>query len=174
MKSPKEAFKLEKEWFESDAIITYDFCDFAGKQTNRQTGMTDIQALNKLLEKKNRYLRFRNCIDIEADFSLMRDFLTKLHKGEASFQIDPSNLNIVEGFRGGLHYHGDAQKVCGCTNANEFFEHEKDYYKHLNDTVRYIMTNNFSMDGVIKSNQTKLEFSKVRDKRFNFKEHRVT
>lgn len=167
-KFTEEAFKLEKEYFPEEAIITYDYCDFAGKQTNKQTGLTDIQALNKLLEIRNRYLRFKHCDNIEADFDLMRDFLTKLYKGEASFQIDPSNLNIIEGFRGGLHYHGDAQKICGCTNANEFFEHEKDYYKHLNDTVRYIITNNFSTDGVIRSNQSQLEFKAVKDKRFQF------
>ena len=168
-KFTEEAFKLEKEYFADEAVITYDFCDYAGNQPNKQTGTTDIQVLNKLLEKKNRYLRFKNCLDLETDFNLMRDFFTKLHKGEACFQIDPSNLNIIEGFRGGMHYHGDAQKVCGCTKANEFFEQERDYYKHLNDTVRYVITNNFSMDGVIKANQEKLEFSTTKDKRFNYK-----
>lgn len=168
----EETFKLEKQQF-GTANHIFDFCDHAGKQMNKQTGLTDIQALNKLLFKRNRYLRFRPCVDIEADFNLMRSFLTKLYKGEAGLQIDPSNVNMVEGFRGGLHYHGDVQKVCGCTQANEFFEGERDYYKHLNDTVRYVIVNNFSTDGPIKSEQTKLEMPTTKDQRFVFNNKNV-
>lgn len=166
-KFTEESFKIEKQNFE-DPIAIFDFCDAAGKQTNKQTGITDIQALNKLLDKRNRYLRFKTCLSLEDDFNLMRDFLSKLLKGETCFQIDPMNTNIIEGMRGGLHYHGDVQRICGCTQANEFFEAEKDYYKHLNDCVRYVITNNFSSDGPIHARQSKLDMPNVKDKRFQY------
>ena len=160
-------FSMEKEHF-PDAMHFFDFVDSAGKQPNKQTGFTDIQALNKLLEPKNRYLRFRTCISVEDDFNIVRGFLTRLQKGESCFQIDVSNTNIIEGFRGGMHYHGNSQKICGCTDSNEFFDSENDYYKHLNDCVRYIIVNNFSHDGPISSKQDKLDIPRTRDKRFTY------
>jgi len=161
----KEVFKLENDYFDSPNMV-FDYCDSAGKQPNKQTGQTDIQALNKLLEKKNRFLRFKTCVNLEDDFNLVRDFMTKIQKGEMCFQIDPCNFNIVEGFRGGMHYHGDVQRICGCTEANEFFEKEKEYYKHLNDCIRYIIVNNFSSTGPIKATQTSLEIKTTKDRRF--------
>lgn len=161
----KEAFIKENEDL-SNPIIAFDYCDQAGKQPNKQTGQTDIQVLNKLLEGRNRYLRYKYCFDLEDDFNLMRSFLTKLQKGEPCFQIDPECHNVIEGFRGGMHYHGTGQRICGCTEANEFFERENDFYKHLNDAIRYIIINNFTNDGPIKADQTSLDIKKTVDRRF--------
>lgn len=166
-KFAEEVFKIEKEHFESPIAI-FDYCDSAGLQINKQTGMTDIQVLNKLFESRNRYLRFKKSTNLEEDFAIIRNFMNKLVKGEVCFQIDPSNVNIIEGFRGGMHYHGDTQRVCGCTNANEFFEFERDYYKHLNDCIRFIFLNNFGIDGPINSKQDKLVIPSTKDKRFQF------
>jgi len=158
------AFSLEKEHF-GEAGLIFDFCDSAGKQKNKQTGLSDIQALNRILDKRGRYLRYKTCIDIEAEHDLVRTALSRLQRGEACFQIDNSNFVIVNAMRGGYHYHGDGERVCGC-GANEFFEREVDYNKHLMDCIRYVYTNNFGPHGAIRVDQRALDIPTVKDKRF--------
>lgn len=161
----KDAFALETAHFKETGLIL-DFCDHAGKQTNKQTGLTDIQVLNTLLEPKQRFLRCKPCVSIEDDHKVVRGLMTRLQRGEPCFQVDPSNHQIIGGLRGGYHFKNDEPSGTG---INEFFEKEKDYFKHLLDCIRYIVVNNFGVDGPIKITQETLEMPKSRDKRFQFK-----
>jgi len=145
----EEAILLEKQ-YAKDAVVIHDFCDIAGKQPNKQTGMTDIQVLDKVLFKKGRFLRYRKTHDLEDDHNIIRNLMTKLQKGDACFQVDPVNTIIIEGLRGGYHYHGLNEKICGCTQRNEFQEKEDEYYKHLLDCIRYTIVNMIGAGGPLK------------------------
>ena len=161
----KQCFEEENRHFK-DAVQVLDFGDIGGISPNSQTGQSDIITLNKLLEPKHRFIRHKKTVRLEQDHEVIRGFLTQLRAGAPCFIVDPSNHNFIEGLRGGYHYHGNKDRICGC-GQNEFFEKEDDYYKHLQDCARYIIIYNFGVSGQIKAPKNGISTVPPRiDKRF--------
>jgi len=152
------------QWF-SEITTVVDFCDIAGKQANDQTGKTTIQVVNRLLAPHHRNLRYKKTKNLDISISMMRKLMTSLVKGYPAMLVDPSNKDIIAGFQGGYHYHGEQKKLCGC-GLNEFGEKEKNYYTHLIDTVRYVVEHIYGPVFYNVHRQPVEPPRKVQDKRF--------
>jgi len=159
-----EALRFQKEHF-PDITQVYDYCDPAGVQINDQTGQSDIEVLNEILQKYGRSLSWTESKDLEIGHNLIRRFMRTQHRGISAFLVDPSNDNLVEGFAGGYHYHGAKEKVCGCSEIDGTKELE--YYKHLQDCIRYIVLNTYADHGsVIRMKTSAVQTTPRVDKRF--------
>ena len=114
-----------------------DVDDIAGIQVSDKTHQTSRQALNNL-----GIFPSGSKQEIEEGVTIIRKKLRIRVDGLPGLIIDPNQHDVIDGFKGGIHYpnvkEGQPQRE----------EYEKDgYYEHIFDPTRYLAVQMFTLTG---------------------------
>ena len=113
-----------------------DACDIAGTQVTDKSEHTSIQVLNAL----GIYPQYRRQ-EIRQGAEIIRQKLKMRVDGKPGLLVDPTQTDLIDGFKGGLHY-PEAKEGA----EKEFYEKDG-WYEHWADASRYLAVEMFTIIG---------------------------
>jgi len=142
----------KQEFPEADYL---DYCDPAGKQRSDKSERTTIQILQSL----GIYPQSKSS-QIKDGILLIRMLLNTNHDNQ-HILVNPSCTNLIEGFLGGYHFPKNAYE-----NSEDPMPEKDNYYDHLQDALRYLVTNRMEFYSWLKqppAHKTENSFNKLRN-----------